>query len=300
MRWQKQSPQGKKGVTSMLVREVMRKPVAVQAEETLQVATARLKQENVGALPVVESDQVVGIITDRDILLRGGGEGRSTARTKARQAMSIAPLVCHESDALDHALAVMRRNHVRRLPVLDQNEKLVGVLSVNDLSAPLSDPAAIEVVFYKQLPDSVGHVHNVELTRVAVARCSSKSEAVQAAIREFEKAQKATRWDLVADGYDVLEHSRRPFEREQRIRERAHALWEREGRPEGRDEEHWAQACREIDREEHAAETGPAGSYENVTPGEAAAQNGIRVQTWAVIGVIALLLMANVVKRRAA
>jgi CBS domain-containing protein len=243
----------------MLVREVMRKPVAVRAEETLQAATARLKQENVGALPVVEGDQVVGMITDRDILLRGGGEGRSIARTKARQAMSIAPLVCHDGDALDHALAVMRSNHVQRLPVLDQNEKLVGVLSVNDFSAPLSDPTAIEVVFYKQLPDSTGHVHNVELMRVAVARCSSKSEAVQAAIREFEKAQKA-RWDLAADGYDVLEHSPRPFEREQRIRNRAHALLEREGRPEGRGEEHWAQACREIDMEQHAAETGTAGS----------------------------------------
>jgi CBS domain-containing protein len=289
----------------MLVREVMRKPVAVQAEETLQAATARLKQENVGALPVVESDQVVGMITDRDILLRGGGEGRSIASTKARQAMSITPLICHEGDALDHALAVMRSNHVRRLPVLDQNEKLVGVLSVNDLSEPLSDPPAIEVVFYKQLPDSIGHVHNVELTRVVVARCSSKSEAVQAAIREFEKAQKATRWNLVADGYDVLEHKPRLFEREQRIRERAHALWEREGRPEGRNEEHWEQACREIDMEEHAAETGAAGAYENVTPGEAAAKNGIRLQTghhahtWAVIGAVALLLMANVVKRRA-
>jgi Protein of unknown function (DUF2934) len=90
-----------------------------------------------------------------------------------------------------------------------------------------------------------------------------------------------------------------PFEREQRIRERAHALWEREGRPEGRDGEHWAQACREIDMGEHAAESGTAGSYENVTPGEAAAKNGIRLQTWAVIGAVALLLMANVVKRRA-
>ncbi len=90
-----------------------------------------------------------------------------------------------------------------------------------------------------------------------------------------------------------------PFEREQRIRERAHALWEREGRPEGRDEEHWAQACREIDREEHAAKTSAAGSYENVTPREAAAKNGISLQTWVGIGVVALLLMANVVKRRA-
>ena len=116
-----------------------------------------------------------------------------------------------------------------------------------------------------------------------------------------------------ASGDGAAEHSPRPFEREQRIQERAHALWEREGRPEGRNEEHWAQACREIDMEEHAVETGAAGSYENVTPREAAAKNDIRLQTghhhrlqtgrhvhtWALIGFVALLLMANVVKRRA-
>ena len=107
-----------------------------------------------------------------------------------------------------------------------------------------------------------------------------------------------------ASGNGAAEDSAEPFEREQRIRERAHALWEREGRPEGRNEEHWARACREIDMEEHAAEPGTAGLHENVTPGEAA-QNDIRLQaghhahTWAVIGVVALLLMANVVKRRA-
>ena len=108
-----------------------------------------------------------------------------------------------------------------------------------------------------------------------------------------------------ASGDGAAEHSPRPFEREQRIRKRAHALWEREGRPEGRNEEHWAQACREIDTEEHTAETGAAGSYENVTPGEArqrTASDRRRVHhthSWAVIGVVALLLMANVVKRRA-
>ena len=60
----------------MLVRDVMRKPISVHAEETLEVATLRLKEENVGALPVVEDDRVVGMITDRDILLRGFPEGR--------------------------------------------------------------------------------------------------------------------------------------------------------------------------------------------------------------------------------
>ena len=100
--------------------------------------------------------------------------------------------------------------------------------------------------------------------------------------------------NAAASGDGAAEHCPRPFEREQRIRERAHALWEREGRPEGRNEEHWAQACREVDMEEYAP---GIGTPENVTPGEAA-RSDIRLQTWAVIGVVALLLMANVVKRR--
>ena len=233
----------------MLVRDVMRKTVSVHAEETLQVAALRLKQENIGALPVVEADQVAGMITDRDILLRGAAEGRSMRQTKAREVMSVGTVACHDKDDLDHALGLMSRNHIHRLPVLDDDEKLVGVLSLNQFRVPSSEPAAFEVVFYKKIPNSSGHVYNVELTRVAVARCSSKTEAVQAAIKEFEKEHKAARWDVVADGYDVLERGPKLLHTE-RVRQRAHELWEQEGRPEGRQDEHWARACRELQMEE--------------------------------------------------
>jgi CBS domain-containing protein len=187
----------------MLVRDVMRKPVSVHAEETLEVATLRMKEENVGALPVVEDDQVVGVITDRDVLLRGFPEGRNPS-TKTRESMSVGPILCHEDDTLERALELMSHNHVRRLPVLDQNEKLVGMLSVNDLTASSSKPAALEVVFYRQLPDSTGHVHNVQLTRVAVARGHSEAEAVQMAIKQFEKERNVTDWCQIAHGYEVF------------------------------------------------------------------------------------------------
>jgi predicted transcriptional regulator len=190
-------------IEAMLVRDVMREPISVHAEETLEVATLRMKKENVGALPVVEDDQVVGMITDRDVLLRGFPEGRNID-TKTRESMSVGPILCHEEDTLEHALEIMSHNHVRRLPVLGHNERLVGILSVNDLTASSSKPAALEVVFYRQLPDSTGHVHNVQLTRVAVARGRSRSEAVQAAIEEFEKERKVAHWSLIAHGYDIL------------------------------------------------------------------------------------------------
>ena len=119
--------------------------------------------------------------------------------------MSIGPVLCHEEDALEHALELMSHNHVRRLPVLDHNEKLVGILSVNDLMAPSSKPAALEVLFYKKLPDSTGHIHNVQLTRVAVARGYSRSKAVEAAIEEFQKQRNVTHWSQLADGYDILQ-----------------------------------------------------------------------------------------------
>ena len=232
----------------MLVRDVMRKSVSVHGEETLQVAALRLKQENVGALPVLEADRIAGMITDRDILLRGPAGGRSLTQTKAREVMSVGAVACHETDDLDDALGLMSRNHIHRLPVLDGNEKLVGVLSVNQFRAPTSEPVAFEVVFYKQIPNSIGHVYNVELTRVAVARGASKVEAVQAAIKVFEQERKGIRWDLVADSYDVLERAAMPL-RTEVIRQRAQKLWEQEGRPEGRQDEHWARACREIEME---------------------------------------------------
>ena len=233
----------------MLVRDVMRKTVSVQAEETLEEAALRLKQENVGALPVVEAGRIAGMITDRDLLLRGPAEGRSMKHTKVREVMSVRTVACHDTDDLDHALGLMSRSRIHRLPVLDGNEKLVGVLSLNQFRTPSSEPAAFEVVFYKRLPNSTGHVYNVELTRVAVARGSSKAEAVQAAIEKFEQERKAACWDLVADGYNVLERGSKPPQTE-RIRQRAHELWEQEGRPEGRQDEHWARACREIQMED--------------------------------------------------
>ena len=69
----------------MLVCDVMRKTASVHAEETLEVAALRLKQKNIGALPVVEADQVVGMITDRDILLRGpAGDGACSTQKRER------------------------------------------------------------------------------------------------------------------------------------------------------------------------------------------------------------------------
>ncbi len=170
--------------------------------------------------------------------------------TKTREVMSIGTVACHDRDDLDYALELMSRNHIHRLPVLDSNEQLVGVLSANLFRAPSSEPAAFEVIFYKQLPNSSGHVHNVELTRIAVARGNSKEEAVQVAIKEFEQERKVSRWDLLADGYEVSERAARPSQIE-RIRQRAQELWEQEGRPDGRQDEHWAKACREIQMEEH-------------------------------------------------
>ena len=187
----------------MLVRDVMRKPISVHAEDTLEVATLRMKEENVGALAVVEDDNVVGMITDRDVLLRGFPEGLNI-QTKTRESMSVEPILCREDDALEHALELMSRNNVRRLPVLDHNENLVGILSANDLTPSSSKPGGLEVVFYRQLPDSTGHVHNVQLTRVAVARGHSRSEAVQAAIKEFEKERNVSHWSEIAHGYDIF------------------------------------------------------------------------------------------------
>ena len=87
--------------------------------------------------------------------------------------------------------------------------------------------------------DTDGHSYNSELTGVAVAPGSSKAEAVQAANKEFEQEHKTA---------PLGEHGSKPSQNEQ-IRQRAYELWEQEGRPEGRQDEHWARACREVQRE---------------------------------------------------
>jgi CBS domain-containing protein len=249
----------------MLVRDVMKEPVCVQAEETLDAAARRLKKNNIGALPVCQNNRVIGMITDRDITMRGVADARDVSQMTVREAMSAEVLSCFGDDPVDEAAKVMRQNHVQRLAVLDRGDQhLVGIISLSALSGAASERRPYEVIFHKTFTDHRGHPHHSELMRIAVAQ-GTKEEAIATATRQFEEMNKLNVWHQIADGYDVISvhvdalgetvEEREPTsEREARILRRAREIWEREGTPEGRDREIWGQAAGEIDREDQHQE----------------------------------------------
>ncbi|WP_082855033.1 CBS domain-containing protein [Paraburkholderia phytofirmans] len=246
----------------MLVRDVMKEPVCVQAGETLDAAARKLKKENIGALPVCLNNRVIGMITDRDITMRGVADARDVSKMTVREAMSAEILFCFEDDRAEDAETIMRQNHVQRLAVLDRGDQhLIGIISLTALSGGVSERRPYEVIFHKTFTDHRGHPHHSELMRITVAK-GTKEEAINTATRQFEEMNKVKVWHQLADGYDVtsvhvdargatVEEREPTSEREARILRRARELWERAGTPEGQDEQIWGQAAAEIDREDH-------------------------------------------------
>jgi CBS domain-containing protein len=240
----------------MLVREMMKGPVRVQAEETLDAAARKLKNDNIGALPVCQDKRVIGMLTDRDITMRGVAGKRDVSQMTAREAMSAEVLFCFGDDQVEQAATIMSENHVHRLAVLDREDRhLIGVISLSDMGGSASQRRPYEVIFHKIFTDHRGHPHRSELTRVSVAQGTR-------AISQFEEMNHLMAWHQLADGYDVtsvrvdeggatIEEREPTSEREARILHRAREVWERAGTPEGRDVQFWEQAAGEIDREDH-------------------------------------------------
>ena len=106
----------------------------VRAQDTLQHAARYMKQLNVGSLPVCEGTQLLGIVTDRDITVRGTAQGLNPAEARVSDVMTRGVETCAADDDAETALQVMGRAQVRRLPVVDAKRNLVGLVSLGDLS----------------------------------------------------------------------------------------------------------------------------------------------------------------------
>ena len=112
----------------MKVSELMtREPASVGPDSTLGEAATLMKQEDCGSLPVVEERRLVGIITDRDIVVRAIAAGKDAKTTRVADVMSADPITVRPDDDVDHAEHEMRERQVRRLPVVDDG-RLVGML----------------------------------------------------------------------------------------------------------------------------------------------------------------------------
>ena len=117
------------------VGEVMTRGVrSLAPSDSLQLAAQAMAELNVGVIPICEGGRVVGMVTDRDIVLRGVAQGLPAQGTLLRQVMSPQVETCHEEDTLDDATQQMEEGKIRRLPVLDRQGQLVGILSLGDVA----------------------------------------------------------------------------------------------------------------------------------------------------------------------
>jgi len=105
-------------------------------------AAHQMHETHVGALPVVDDEKVVGMITDRDICCKVIATGHSAGRTPLDEIMSKDVATCFEDDDIGEATSLMVDKHVRRLVVVNHDNKLVGLLSIDDLARGSHDMAS--------------------------------------------------------------------------------------------------------------------------------------------------------------
>ena len=127
----------------MNVRDIMHKgAVWVKPDITLQKLARRMRKDDIGAIPVGENDRLIGMVTDRDICCRGLVKGRDAEQLTARDVMTKPIVYCRADQTVEEAVSVMRKAKVRRLPVIDENHRLVGMLGLGDVAAKAAQKTA--------------------------------------------------------------------------------------------------------------------------------------------------------------
>lgn len=125
----------------MKVADVMSRGVdLVPPGATVQEAAMKMAEEDIGAVVVGTDDELEGMLTDRDIILRAVVEGRDIATLLVRDLMSSTVFTCREDDNVEDAFREMSERQVRRLPVLDGGGRLVGIVTLSDLGRLNRDP----------------------------------------------------------------------------------------------------------------------------------------------------------------
>lgn len=118
----------------MLVRNVMTTPVDLVDSTTSLTQVARImRDDDIGALPIGDNDRLVGILTDRDIIVRCLADGRNPDAVTARDVMSEHVVFCFDDQPVEDAAEIMSARQVRRLPVLNRDKRLVGIVSLGDV-----------------------------------------------------------------------------------------------------------------------------------------------------------------------
>ena len=129
------------------IREVMTSnPRTVEADKPVADAAKLMRDEDVGLAPVVEGDRLVGTLTDRDIAIRVVAEGKDPASTTVREVASTEVVTVKPEQDLDEALRLMAEHQVRRVPVVEEDGRLIGVVAQADVARQSDEQQTGELV----------------------------------------------------------------------------------------------------------------------------------------------------------
>ena len=119
----------------MKVKDAMHKGAEwAEAATPIAAIAKKMRDHDVGAIPIGENDRLIGMITDRDIALRTVAEGKDASKLTARDVMSKGIVYCRDTEDVEDAVRIMEQKKIRRLPVLNEKKRLVGMLSIGDVS----------------------------------------------------------------------------------------------------------------------------------------------------------------------
>ena len=130
----------------MKVKEMMHKGVEwVSPDTPVATLAKKMLQYDVGALPIGENDRLIGMVTDRDIAMRGVAKGKDISKLTAKDIMTKNVIWCRDNESMDDAARIMEKKRIRRLPVIDDHKRMVGMLSLGDISHAASQRLSAEV-----------------------------------------------------------------------------------------------------------------------------------------------------------
>jgi CBS domain-containing protein len=133
-----------KGVSTMKCKEIMTKdPTCCLPGDTVDQSAQLMKDEDVGSIPVVADQQtkrLLGIVTDRDLAVKVVAEARQIPAVKVEEVMTRNPVTCHADDDLQKALDAMEGHQVRRIPIVDDDGRIVGIIAQADVATRSNEP----------------------------------------------------------------------------------------------------------------------------------------------------------------
>ncbi len=138
----------------MKVKDVMHDGAEwVSPDTPLTEVAQRMKSLDCGSIPVGENDRLVGMVTDRDIACRAVADGRDCSQITARDVMTKGVIFCRDTEELDDAMRIMEQKQIRRLPVINEQKRLIGMLSLGDVSQRASFALTGEVTAAVSAPN---------------------------------------------------------------------------------------------------------------------------------------------------